>query len=191
MHASLWRNTAGRGYQDGLGAVKVVKLNESALAGCTVVANRASLVENLPRQGLVAVLGDLDQNFVPLILEKSEPRELHIWGAIDDGLSDRRVVGHDKNTAEIVDSFSDYSWDWVYFAGPHKYAKMVDLIEVWQSRVRLQGYLVFGGYTRYTQSGVEYGVIPAVNELVNRGGWVMAYFLLQRAGYHQVALRRV
>jgi uncharacterized membrane protein len=58
-------------------------------------------------------------------------------------------------------------------------------------KIKPDGVLVFNDYILYDSSmGVEYGVVQAVNELVDSGAWRVAGFALDRSMFCDIAIKQ-
>src|SRR5665648_96524 len=93
---------------------------------CRVCADRVNMFHELPRNGVVAELGTYIGDFARLIVERTEPRELHLIDIdysrfVDTGLTDARVKRHRGLTHEVIASFPDAYFDWIYVDADHSY----------------------------------------------------------------------
>lgn len=71
--------------------------------------------------------------------------------------------------AKYASQFADNSIDFVYLDGDHKYEPVKEEIEAWYPKVKIGGILAGHDYTERSHIE-EFGVIPAVDEFIQRTG---------------------
>jgi hypothetical protein len=180
----------------------VRELNPAHVDGCQMVANREILIrEHLPKHGVVAEVGVQQGLNARTILEGAQPRELHLidltFSALDEqqiepGLGDGTVRLHAGDSADVLASFPDEYFDWIYIDGNHFYSGVKRDIEQAKRKVKREGLLVFNDYITFSHAEfVFYGIVPAVNELCVTEGWGFRYFALAPHMYCDVALARL
>lgn len=175
-------------------------LEQHAVNGCRVFADRYTAVRSLPTNGIVGEVGTQTGRFAAFIDEVSRPRELHLFDldgdalevpALTGGQNARRVFFHVGDSSTELTRFPRHYFDWLYIDGDHSYAGVQRDIAAAVCVLKPDGFLVFNDYTTWSPAEVSvYGVLRAVNELLN-AGWEMTYIALEPMGYHDVALRRV
>lgn len=102
------------------------------------MTDRLSLLEQLPKHGVVAELGVAAGDFSRQIVDICAPAQLHlvdIWGSERYGESlylsvnshfhqqqqRGEVIIHRKPSLEALESFPDQTFDWVYIDTTHSY----------------------------------------------------------------------
>ena len=175
--------------------VRAPMLRDEHLAHCTVLADRLRLLDELPKQGVVAEIGVLHGEFSEEILERTQPRELHLIDLRDrwqDRFAGREeVVSHIGDSCAVLEGFDDAYFDWIYIDADHGYEGVRRDAEAASRKLKREGLLVFNDYTSWDGiANIPYGVPKVVHELCLEG-WEMRYLALQPSGFHDVAIRRI
>jgi SAM-dependent methyltransferase len=169
---------------------------------CTLVANRELLARDVLKKGAVGVeVGTGRGHFARTLLDAAAPRELHVIDIdlrqldselLRSEIEARRVIPHEGDSAEVLASFPDGYFDWVYIDADHSYAGVKRDIAVAKRKVKSDGLLVLNDYTFWSPIELmEYGVIHAVNEFCRDEHWELRYFALHKLMYCDVALQRI
>lgn len=177
------------------------KLEARHIANCRMLPDRMRILEMLPAHSIVAEVG-VDQGlFSAEILKLTTPSALHlididldrldrpnVQTAIDQGV----VHLHEGDSASILGTFEDTSFDWIYIDGDHGYEGVRRDIEQAVKKVKPDGRLVFNDYTVWSpRSMMHCGVARAVNELCLEDGWELEWFCFQGLFYNDVVLRKL
>ena len=102
---------------------------------------------------------------------------------------DPRVTFHAGDSATLVSGFPRNHYDWIYIDGDHRHAGVQRDIDAALPRVKPGGILFFNDYTSWSVNYAEpYGVIPAVNTLVNAGHDIIGLGLAP-SGFMDIAVR--
>jgi hypothetical protein len=173
---------------------------DEAVAGCRVIANRHRAIECLPKGGIVAEVGTQTGRFASHIFNVARPRKLHLFdlsldwfdtSLLVEPIRDGRVQIHLGDSSTELGKFPAEHFDWLYIDGDHSYPGVTRDIAQAVRTVKRDGLLVFNDYTVWSPlEACNYGVLKAVNELVNSGEWEFVYLALHPWGYHDAALRR-
>lgn len=177
---------------------KVLDLQQQHVANAKVFAGRNAYIDTLPKGAICAEVGVLRGDFSAYILEATKPRRLHL---IDFNLTRYRVhkrfaahdniACHEGHSAEVLRSFGNDYFDWVYIDAGHSYASVRADVDAAIPKVRPNGLLIFNDYILWSHyEGRYYGVVPVVNELCVNEGWRLEAFCLTNNMYCDVALRR-
>lgn len=176
-------------------------LAQSSVAGCRVFADRYEAIRSLPPHGVVGEVGTQTGRFAAFIDEVNRPREMHLFDLSIDafqvpeltrGANARRVFFHVGDSSTELAKLPAHHFDWLYIDGDHSYSGVQRDIAAATRVLKPGGTLVFNDYTTWSPAEVcVYGVLRAVHELLNGGGWEMSYIALEPMGYHDVALKRV
>lgn len=172
------------------------RLNSSALKNCRVFPSRESLLETVPKQTIVAEIGTQHGNWANHILNVVQPKELHLFDLSfkllrEDVRQNRFIKLHQGQSSNKLAAFSDEYFDLIYIDGDHSYHGVTRDINQAVKKLKRNGIMIFNDYTVWSPLEViPYGVVTAVNELINSGGWEMIAIALTPSGYWDVALKR-
>lgn len=175
------------------------------------------LRQRLPRNPSVCEVGVALGDFSEFLLSALRPREfigmdlfgLHeleiLWGRptaeIFRGRTHaeyyrERFASHpvrvcEGDSAAALASLADASIDLIYVDGDHSYDGVKRDTAQAIKKVKSDGLLIFNDYIMYDHlQGGEYGVVPALNELVNDTDWRIVGFALQHAMFCDIAVQR-
>jgi predicted O-methyltransferase YrrM len=176
-------------------AIFSAELPQELVADCRLYATRMVMLEALPKNGRVAELGTYKGEFAKSILERCQPAQLELididYSLFDHRLrADPRVVCHQGQTHEVIATFPDGYFDWIYIDADHTYAGVARDALAAAPKVAPGGYLVFNDFAHIDPLLGRYGVHRAVIEFAARENWSMSHFALQSAGLYDVALRK-
>ncbi|MEX0612585.1 MAG: class I SAM-dependent methyltransferase [Pirellulales bacterium] len=165
-----------------------------------VFANRHRAIESLPKGGVVAEVGTQTGHFANHIFKAAKPDKLHLFdlslewfdsSLLEEPIRDGLVEIHLGDSSTGLSKFPAEHFDWLYIDGDHSYAGVKKDIAQAVRAVKHHGLLVFNDYTVWSPlEACNYGVLKAINELVNSGEWEFLYLALHPWGYHDAALRR-
>jgi SAM-dependent methyltransferase len=95
------------------------------------------------------------------------------------------------NIAETLDGIEDGGFDLIYVDAGHEYADVARDAAVAVRKMKPGGLLIFNDYIMVDHHyGTPYGVVRAVNELVNASDWKVVGFALQQQMFSDIALCR-
>jgi hypothetical protein len=162
---------------------------------CRFVASRSDLLDILPRSGRVAELGTYKGDFAKEILARNAPRELHLVDVdvsrIDSRVLDNpRVRVHHGLTRDVIASFPNNYFDWIYVDADHSYDAVSLDARLSSEKIRPGGFLVFNDFTHIDQMLGRYGVHRAVVDFANENRWPLAFFAFEPSALYDVALRK-
>ena len=177
-------------------------LEPQHVENCKVLADREVLVRHALKKGAVGVeVGTGRGHFARTLLDAAAPRVLHLidrdlrqldHAVLGSEIEARRVILHKGDSADVLRSFPDGYFDWIYIDADHTYAGVKRDIAVAKLKVKTNGVLVFNDYTLWSPVELkEYGVIPAVNEFCRDEHWELRYLALDNLMYCDVALQRI
>lgn len=176
-----------------------------------------SLESRLPRNPVVCEVGVALGDFSEFMLSALRPREfigmdlfgLHeletLWGRptreIFEGKTHAqyycdRFASHPVRVMEgdsvaALASLPDGIADLIYIDGDHSYEGVKRDAAQAIKKVKSDGLVIFNDYIMYDHlQGGEYGVVPAVNELVNETDWRIVGYALQHRMFCDIALQR-
>jgi SAM-dependent methyltransferase len=166
-------------------------LNEARL-----LADRTVLLEHVPKGGAICELGALRGAFSRLLLDRTEPAELHLvditFAACDpEVLRHPAVRAHEMLTTQFLAAARPSSFDLVYVDADHSYRAVVEDIRLAAPLVKPGGLLAFNDFARIVRPGLgQFGVHQAVCEFMVAERWPMAFFAMNGEALYDVALRR-
>ena len=174
---------------------KLKAISPELIDGASVVASRAILIDRMQKGAVAAELGTYRGDFAKIMLERAEPEKLHIidvdYSKFDDSiLDDKRLVKHEGLTHEVMASFEDGFFDWVYIDADHSYAGA--LRDAWASapKIRPGGFMIFNDFAHIDPNLGRYGVHCAVVDFMEESRWPMRYLAMHPAALYDVALQK-
>jgi hypothetical protein len=94
-------------------------------------------------------------------------------------------------SAEMAANLPDASLDMIYIDAGHDYGNVVQDGAVSARKIKRDGVLVFNDYVLYDPfTKDEYGVVPAIIEMLNSGEWQVIGFAMQRHMFCDIAIKR-
>ena len=167
----------------------------SLLQGCRMCASRYELVSALPRGGAIAEIGTDKGEFAQHILATCDPGRLHLVDLDFSSLArplaqDTRVQLHEGRSHEVLATFPDEHFDWIYIDADHSYEGVSRDANMAASKIRKGGYLVFNDFAHMDPFLGAYGVHRAVVDFAASKGWQFAWFAYDPLALYDVALRR-
>jgi Methyltransferase domain len=213
------RSTGLRQYQP-YSATQPAQLRDEDLKDARLFAHRASLVRHLARPAVrVAEIGVAFGDFSEVLIETFNRRtfvafdlfDMHqteiVWGKptrdvfadLDHESYYRRRM--QRRSVELVTEvglswerlarYSDAWFDVIYVDGDHAYSGVRRDAEVCMRKLTRDGLLIFNDYIMYDHlAGVEYGIVPVVNDLVVNKGWRVLGLALNPHLFADIALTR-
>ncbi len=176
-----------------------------------------SLRDRLPQNPTVCEVGVALGDFSEFLLGALRPREfvamdlfgLHhleeLWGRptrdifngkthaqyYRDRFASQPVRVMEGDSVAALASLGDRSLDLIYIDGDHSYEGVKADTAQAIRKVTSDGLLIFNDYTMYDHiQGGPFGVVPAVNELVNETDWRIVGLALQHGMFCDIALQR-
>lgn len=91
---------------------------------------------------------------------------------------------------DVIAEFPDDYFDYVYLDAAHDYSSVKKDIKALVPKVKNGGIIQFNDYTIYDyNASVPYGVVPAVNKLVNDTGSEVLYYCLSTHGFDDIVIK--
>jgi hypothetical protein len=162
---------------------------------CRFCADRVAMLNALPHGGAVAEIGTYRGDFARRIVTQCRPRELHLididYSHFDPtGLAGPEVRIHRGLSHEVIASFPDDYFDWIYVDAEHSYPSVLRDARAAAPKVRRGGFLVFNDFAHVDPRFGRYGVHRAVTDFTVEAGWSLRYFTYDGAALYDVALAR-
>jgi len=171
-------------------------LPQEALKNAEIYNSRNTLLEDLPKNKVIAEVGTQYGAWAKKILKTCDPAELHLFdrkfNITDPSVTNSScVVTHEGDSSTNLSKVPDSYFDWIYIDGDHSYKGVKKDIEQAVKKVKRDGILVFNDYITWSPLEViPYGVVTAVNELI-LDGWEMVALALSPHAFWDVAVRRM
>ena len=153
--------------------------------------DRKFLLKMMPKNAMCAEIGVFKGGFSNQILQVTKPKKLHLidlwdpksnkiilesshennieedWNDIYELVikkfnNNKNVLIHKGNSEDILKSFNDNFFDWIYIDGDHSYKGVKIDLELSYKKVRINGFISGDDYYENT----DYGVINAVDEFL-------------------------
>lgn len=171
-------------------------LTQDLVADCRVCASRWHLLGVLPYGGRVAEVGTHRGDFARQILDVCHPQEL--WLADLDVsflnpaiANDARVRVHRGFSHEVLATFPDDYFDWIYIDADHSYEATLRDARAAAPKVKRGGYLVFNDFAHMGPNLGAFGVHRAVIDFAINDGWHFTWFAFEPNALYDVALQRL
>jgi len=170
------------------------ELEDKHLENCKVVSNRINLLDYLPKESVCAELGVLDGKYTKEIISRTNPTELVL---VDIDSDIENVIKGDS--VEVMNTFEDNYFDWVYIDTDHSYELTKKELEVCSRKVKDDGYIALHDYIWYDyfnsileDSDIYFGVVKAVNEFIlSREDYEVKYLTLESGMYNTIVIRKI
>lgn len=171
-------------------------LDERHVQNCQVLPSREVLVDKLPKNGIVAEAGVAEGEFSSTILERSNPSQLYLidaWAAerysaavqqvrarFERQLHDGRIVIKQGLSTDVLGTFPDRYFDWIYIDTDHTYDTTLEELFLCSRKVKNGGFIAGHDFSPGNPNmGFRYGVIPACHEFCVKEGWELIYLTIE------------
>lgn len=189
------------------------ELNEAALKNARVLTNRKEVCKYIPQNCIAAEIGVAFGEFSKIILDLIQPRKFYavdmfsektkgFWGNdifYTNGIThyewyekqfsdyiDKGIMEMKKGISwDCMEMFPDDYFDYVYLDAAHDFDSVSKDIAVLKRKIRKGGIIQFNDYSQREW----YGVIPAVNMLVNNTDSEVLYYCLSLDGTDDIVVR--
>lgn len=171
-------------------------LPQHLLDDCRVLSDRLRMLDHVPQGGVICELGTLKGDYSRAILERTQPRALHLVdvtfeACAADVLAHPAVTRHEMLTTTYLAGCADECFDMIYVDADHSYAAVSADIAAAAPKVKRGGLLAFNDFARIIRPGLgQFGVHQAVCEFMARENWPMVFFCMNGEALYDVALRR-
>jgi hypothetical protein len=170
-------------------------LSQELVSDCRVCASRWDLLKFLPHHGQIAEVGTHRGDFARQILDVCNPQELRLVDLDASFLAsaienDPRVRVFRGFSHEILTTFPDAYFDWIYIDADHSYEAVTRDAQAAASKVKRGGYLVFNDFAHTGPNLGAFGVHRAVIDFATTHGWRFAWFAFEPNALYDVALKR-
>ena len=126
-------------------------------------------------------MGTYKGEFARHLLAACEPKSLHLvdldFSLLDPTVGqDARVQRHNGLSHEVLATFPDAYFDWMYIDADHSYAGVTRDADAAAPKVKPGGFLVFNDFAHMDPFLGAYGVHRAVVDFAVARGWPFAWF---------------
>jgi ubiquinone/menaquinone biosynthesis C-methylase UbiE len=177
---------------------KPLPLGSEHVSGAVLFATRHDYIASLPKGGICAEVGVLRGNFSAHILQTVRPDRLHLIDRdpcrhnVRQRFADCSAIEyHEGDSAELLVSFPDSYFDWIYIDAGHHYEAVRADADAASRKLKPGGVMIFNDYIIWDHlCAKRYGVVQTVNELCVKEGWKVVAFCLNAEMICDVALTR-
>ena len=167
------------------------------------------MLDQLPKNGVVAELGVNKGEFSQEILRASGPRIFHLvdaWGSerYHDGLRKGveskfqnqidigRVKIHQGYSTDLASSFENGYFDWIYIDTDHSYQVTKDELQAYKDKIKPGGFIAGHDYSQGNWGKIlRYGVMEAVHEFCIQEDWELIYLTIEMSNNPSFAIRKI
>lgn len=186
-----------------------MKLEQRNIANCKILLDRKVLLENLPKDAVVAEIGVDKGDFSEQILDICTPAKLYLVDAwhserYHDGLFHQVTERFSKRidsgeieikrglSIEMAGDFADQSLDWVYIDTDHSYETTIRELCLYASKVKVGGIISGHDYTMGNFiKWYRYGVIEAVHQFCATFDWELIFITAETIENQSFAIRKI
>lgn len=150
--------------------------------GCKAILDRISLLEQMPKNAIVAEIGVDRGRFAERIYEVTQPQKLHLIDIFQFDYqleSVKSILGKKENieinqvnSVEAGNLFDNEYFDWVYIDTDHTYETTKAELNAFADKIKPGGFISGHDYFQVgISNGFSYGVMSAVHEFVVINDW--------------------
>jgi predicted O-methyltransferase YrrM len=175
---------------------------------CRLLPNRTELLHRLPHGGVAAEIGVAFGDYTREIVAHNKPRQLHLIDAWDlsrynEGyetvrsafageIAAERVHLHVGGSTDMLPTFADATFDWVYIDTDHSYANTWNELVLCNAKVKRDGRICGHDFcTGNVLKPVVYGVVQAVNKFCVEFDWQFEFMTVEPDAHFSYCLKRL
>lgn len=183
-------------------------LEDKHISELKTLLDRNSLLQHLPKSGIVAEIGVDRGEFSKKILNFCKPQKLFLIDAWElERYSSGKIEVQNKFSREIVNNeieivckssiraavdLEDRSLDWVYIDTDHSYNTTLSELYAYSKKIKKNGIIAGHDFCKgnwITQ--YKYGVIDAVHEFCVKEGYRILYLTSSNEYYKSYAIQKI
>lgn len=186
-----------------------VPLRPENVENCSLLLNRALMLQKLGVGGNVAEIGVDEGKFSRQIYDVNKPENFHlidVWGSdrFHDGkyesvksyfqqqINQEQVHIHKNYSTKAAADFEDRYFDWIYIDTDHSYETTRDELRLFAPKMKETGIIAGHDYVKGNWiSGYRYGVVEAVHEFCVQFGWEFLYLTTEPTEQQSFAIRKI
>lgn len=171
--------------------------------------NRLMMLEDMPKNGIVAEIGVDKGDFSEEILKRTQPQKLHlidVWDSkryhlgkklhvetkFEEEINKGQLAINFGYSTDVVSQFEDNYFDWIYIDTEHSYSLTKRELELYAPKVKPGGIISGHDYINGIWINmVRYGVIEAVSEFCVNNNWELIYLTTDFTEPPSFAIRRI
>ena len=171
----------------------ITKLEHKHFDNINYILDRQELLTLMPKLAVCAEIGVANGDFSRNIIDITNPKKLHLIDAWDTDRYGEALMTNVANalsseidcgsvqidrgmSTEILKTFSDNYFDWVYIDTSHSYWTTRDELKICRDKVKPEGIIAGHDYCMGNWiTGYKYGVIEAVYEFCTNHDWEIIY----------------
>ena len=157
-------------------------LEQHHVDGCKAILDRMSLLEQMPKNAIVAEIGVDRGRFAERIYEVTQPQKLHLIDIFQFDYqleSVKSILGKKENieinqvnSVEAGNLFNDEYFDWIYIDTDHTYETTKAELNAFADKIKPGGFISGHDYFQVgISNGFSYGVMSAVHEFIVINNW--------------------
>jgi hypothetical protein len=189
-------------------------LPEHLIKNCKLLAHRNHLLKHLPLNGKGIEIGVLGGDWSEHLLRVTQPEELILVDTYNSNdyahqkrftkkdheqyIRNKFTIVQDKVKVvkgcswEVLATFPENYFDWIYIDAAHDYASVKKDIEQAFHTLKPNGFIIMNDYIMYDHFTKEdYGVVQATNEFMIENNFEMLYFTLHPNLFCDVVIKRI
>ena len=91
---------------------------------------------------------------------------------------------------DVLAEFPDNYFDYAYLDAGHSYENVARDVAILRQKIKEGGIIQFNDYIRYDyMAHMFYGIVPVVNELIEKSNSEVLYYCLSENGFDDIVLR--
>jgi hypothetical protein len=150
--------------------------------GCKAILDRITLLQQMPKNAIVAEIGVDRGRFAERIYEVTQPSKLHLIDIFQHGYqlesvnsifkNKQNIEIHQADSAQAGSLFEDEYFDWIYIDTDHTFERTKAELNAFANKIKPGGFISGHDYFQVgISNGFSYGVMSAVHEFVAINNW--------------------
>jgi len=149
---------------------------------CKAILDRIALLDQMPKDAVVAEIGVDRGRFAERIYEVTRPGKLHLIDQFHHDYqleSVNKILGkqenvqiHQSNSVQASNQFDNEYFDWIYIDTDHTYETTKAELNAFADKIKPGGFISGHDYFQVgISNGFSYGVMSAVHEFIVINNW--------------------
>jgi len=181
---------------------------------CKMLPDRFDLLRAMPKNSVCAEIGVAGGGFSEKIMELVQPKRLSLvdlWGArnfseryynediknivlkkFEKEIASKRIDINRGFSFDVLKTFPDNQFDWVYIDTDHFYDTTVKELEAVHPKMKADGIICGHDYIQgQWNGGIRYGVVEAVNSFCIKYNYQFVYLTMESHMHHSFAIQKI
>ncbi len=189
--------------------VPYIELEDKHCRNTKCVKDRASMLKMIPENAIMAELGVDQGSFSQQILDIAKPQKLHlvdVWASerynqnkreevfkkFEQQLASGIVEMNLGYSTEVVSSFSDNYFDWIYIDTDHSYENTLNELKAYAPKMKSGGIMAGHDFIHTSKrSMTRFGVVEAVYQFCVENDWELVYLSMENHENPSYAIRKI